>query len=116
MPMLMEMDGEPVTYNRVVNGSAASGFPKSIEVLFRIEGVNRRTMESGRGDASMGVATIELADIGSLVQIGNDRITRADSTVWTVEEVIEVVGGVVTARMKRFGQVSVSSRDARLER
>lgn len=114
--MLKEMDGEPVSYGRVVNGSSATGFPKSIEVLFRFEGVNRSTMESGRGDTSVGVATIEVSDIGSLVQIGTDRITRADSTVWTVEEVMEVVGGVVTARMKRFGQVGVSSRDARLER
>lgn len=114
--MLKEMDGEPVTYNRVVNGSAATGFPKSIDVLFRIEGIARKTQESGRGDTSMGIATIDLADLGSLVQIGVDRITRADGTVWTVEEIIEVSGNIVEARMKRYGQVSVSSKDARLER
>jgi hypothetical protein len=115
-PMLDEMDGEPVSYGRVVNGSAASGFPKSIDVLFCVDDRARNVYEDGRGDKHVATAQLKLSDIGTTIQIENDFILRADTTKWTVKAVLSIVGGLVVLRVERFAKTTDSSGKARVER
>lgn len=112
----MEMDGEPVSYDRVISGTSATGFPKSIDVLFRIDNRARKHYEDGRGDLSVAMALIRVDDLGSDPAIGTDTIERPDGTVWTIEEVKEVVAGVASVECARYAHVSKSARASRLER
>lgn len=101
-PALIEMDGEPVTYTRHDGAAAATGFPKSIDVLFRVDNASRKQYEDGRGDLSVGVVELQVSDIGGLPEIGTDTIARADGTVWSVEDVREAVGGIATVEVARY--------------
>lgn len=114
--MLGEMNGEPVSYARVVNGSSAPGFPKFIDVLFCVDDRARNVYEDGRGDKYVATVQIKLSDIGDTIQIENDYIVRSDTTKWTVKAVQSIVGGLVVLRVERFEKVTDSSSKARLER
>lgn len=113
---LAEMDGEPVSYDRSVNGASATGFPKSIDVLFLIDNASRKHYEDGRGDLSVGMVHVQVSDLGSNPAIATDTVTRADGTIWTVEEVKEIVGGVALVEVTRYAMISHGGRRARVER
>jgi len=107
--------GEPVSYTRYDGTAVATGFPKSITVLFRETQANQQPYDDGEGRPMMANVSVVVDAIGSNPQIENDRITR-DSVTWTVERIVSISGGVAFLEVARYEHARKSSRDGRIRR
>ncbi len=113
---LVDGAGEAVSYDRLSGGSSVTGFPKTVNAVFVVDNAARNQYQDGRGVLQTGTAQIQLSDVGSEPQIGNDTITRADTTLWVVEAIHEIVGGIVTVECVRYEALSKSGPRSRVMR
>lgn len=113
---LIDGAGEAVSYDRLSGGSSVTGFPKTVNAVCCVDERNRNQYEDGRGEVESAVFQVRVSVIGSAPQIGNDTITRSDSTVWVLEKILEISAGIATCAFVLYTELSKSSRRSRIER
>lgn len=113
---LVDGAGEAVSYDRLSGGQSVTGFPKTVDAVLCVDNAVRNQYQDGRADVQTATVQIPVADIGSVPQIGNDTITREDSTVWTVESIAEIVAGIATLNCVQYLMLSKSGPNSRIRR
>ena len=80
---LVDGAGEAVSYDRLSGGSSVTGFPKTVDAVCSIESVDNRAYDDGMAEKSVLRVLVRQADIGSVPQIDDDRVTH-DGVVYSV--------------------------------
>lgn len=114
---MAEQLGESVAYARVDDaGVAATGFPKTLTVVFRVDNASRKDYEDGQADMQIGVMDVRVSDLGSDPQIRFDSVTRDDGTEWIIEDVRSIAAGLARCECARYVSVEKSRRAYRIRR
>lgn len=107
---------ETVTYTRY-SGSSVLFSRTGMVVFCGIESMLRRnTYDDGRGEVEGICFSVPVEAVGSVPQIGEDKITRADGSVWVIEQVRKVLGGLAVVECVKYEGLSKSGPRSRVMR